>query len=63
MIVMPKEIYRLARDLIDARRLLSLEDALQTPFLNRYMPEDKFTFSSPALWNGTHKKKRRREKE
>ena len=53
MIVMAKDALRIAKDLIDLRKIVSLEAALQTPFLTDDMPEDKFMITSNSLWNGT----------
>ena len=49
MIVMAKDALRLAKDLMDVRKIVSLEMALQTPFLADNMPEDRFVDTSPIL--------------
>ena len=50
---MTKEALRLAKDLVDPRKVVSLEAALQTLFLADDMLEDRFMITSTALWNGT----------
>jgi hypothetical protein len=48
---MQKEALALARDIIDIRQPLSLEAALQTPFLTENIVEDKFSSPITSLWN------------
>eukprot|EP00026_Physarum_polycephalum_P006314 Phypoly_transcript_06356.p1 GENE.Phypoly_transcript_06356~~Phypoly_transcript_06356.p1 ORF type:complete len:404 (+),score=67.21 Phypoly_transcript_06356:59-1270(+) len=48
---MQKEALELARDLIDVRKPLSIEEALKTPFLTESMAEDKFMSPTFAMWN------------
>ena len=63
---MSKDALRLAKDLMDVRKIVSLEMALQTAFLADDMPEDRFMITSTFLWNGTeaihiHKKRNKGE--
>ena len=50
---MSKDALRLAKDLMDVRKIVNLEMALQTAFLADDMPEDRFMITSTFLWNGT----------
>ena len=53
MIVMARDALKLAKDLIDVRKL-SLEAATETPFLTADTPEDKFFVVGTSLWNGMY---------
>ena len=50
---MSEDALRLAKDLMDVRKIVNLEMALQTAFLADDMPEDRFMITSTFLWNGT----------
>ena len=54
MIVMARDALKLVKDLMDVRKLLTLEDAMQTPFLTADTPEDKFFVAGTPLWNGMY---------